>query len=107
MQTFYEEFQRLGAEIIAVSMDEPLESSKMALSTQASYKILSDPDGHVAKLYGVYNLLGDGIATPATFIISKDQNIEWQYIGQNVGDRPNTEAILDAIKYYLKSKQIL
>ena len=88
-------------------MDEQSESSKMAVVTQASYKILSDSDGYVARLYGVYNLLGDGIAAPSTFIISKDQNIEWQYVGQNVGDRPSTDVILDAIKYYLKSKRIL
>jgi peroxiredoxin len=45
--------------------------------------VLSDADHEVSQLYDVYDLLGDGLATPAVFIIDTNGTILWSQIGQN------------------------
>jgi len=57
--------------------------------------MLADSKHKVAEAYGVYNLLGDGLAAPAVFVIDTDGRIVWSYVGRNSSDRPNTQAILE------------
>lgn len=63
--------------------------------TGAPFPFLADPDHAVAEAYGVYNLLGDGIATPSVFVIDTSGRIVWSYVGQNAADRPSIETILE------------
>jgi len=67
----------------------------VARVTQAPFPILADSDHAVAEAYGVYNLLGDGIATPSVFVIDTSGHIVWSYVGQNAADRPSIETILE------------
>ena len=61
------------------------------------YPVLYDTDTSVTREWGVYNLLGDGVATPATFIIQTDGTIESGLVGQTISDRPTTESVLDTL----------
>jgi len=97
LQATYGQFKAKGAELAAVSMDDVTGAAQMAGLAQAQYFILADPYGAVARSYGVYNLLGDKVATPAVFIISARGNVLWRYIGQNAGDRPSPQEILEAL----------
>ncbi len=63
--------------------------------TEASFPILADPDHAVTEAYGVYNLLGDSIATPSVFVIDTSGHIVWSYVGQDAADRPDIETILE------------
>ena len=63
--------------------------------TGAAFPLLADPDHAVAEAYGVYNLLGDGLATPAVFIVDPSGNLVWSYVGQNAADRPSVDKILE------------
>ena len=63
----------------------------------ARFPILSDPDGATARSYGVFDLLGDGVATPATFIVKQEGSIGWCYVGQHIGDRATIQDILTAL----------
>ena len=94
----YTEFRSLDAEIVGISMDNVSETAGLAETVGAKFKLLSDPDGKVVKEYGVYNLLGDGVATPAVFIIGPNRYIEWSYVGTNVGDRPSASDILTRLQ---------
>ena len=67
-------------------MDKPTETRQMADKTGAHFPVLTDSDGTVARLYAVYDLLGDGLATPATFIIWSDGIIKWRYIAESIED---------------------
>ena len=51
----------------------------------------------MADAYGVYNLLGDGVATPAVFIIDQSGQIVWSYVGQSASDRPSVQTILETL----------
>ncbi|MCL0029292.1 redoxin domain-containing protein [Dehalococcoidia bacterium] len=94
----YPEFQYLDAEILGISMDNISETSTLAETLGVKYKLLSDPNGKVVKEYGVYNLLGDGLAAPAVFIIGPDRGIEWSHVGSNIGDRPSAGEIIAHLK---------
>ena len=66
----------------------------MALLTEAGFPILTDPTGAAARSYGVFDLLGDGVAAPATFIIAGDGGIVWHQIGDDIADRATPSEIL-------------
>ena len=52
----------------------------------------------MVKKYDVYNLLGDGLATPSVFIVSGEKSVNWKYIGESISDRPDNETLLSEIK---------
>ena len=53
-----------------MSTDERAGALQMALLAEAGFPVLTDPAGAAARSYGVFDLLGDGVAAPATFIIT-------------------------------------
>ncbi len=62
--------------------------------TKTTFPILADPDHAMADQYGVFNLLGDGVATPSVFVINQAGQITWSYVGKNINDRPTNQEIL-------------
>lgn len=94
LQSQYDTFQARQAEIVAVAVHELIDAQKVAQVTGAAFPLLADPDHTVAEAYGVYNLLGDNLATPAVFIIDKSGQIVWSYVGQDSNDRPDMQTIL-------------
>jgi len=70
----------------------------MAEHARAEFPILADLDQSIARKYGVYDLLDDGVAAPATFIIASDGVITWYDIGENITDRPSAEEVLGRLK---------
>ena len=80
--------------LLAVSMDDVSHARQMVDLHGLSYPILMDPSGTVAQRYGVFNLLGDGLAAPAIFIIDKQGLLRWQHVSQGATDRPTPELIL-------------
>ena len=63
----------------------------------AEFPVLADPDGATARSYGVFDLLGDGVATPATFIVREDGSIGWYQVGVDIADRATVEEIMAAL----------
>ena len=79
-------------------MDNLEEMQGLSRHLGLDYPLLSDPTGKVIKRYGVYNLLGDGVATPSVFVISDDKSVAWKYVGKTVSDRPTDTTILSKVK---------
>ena len=90
----YPELLKRNVSLAAISTDDTADALKMKELTGAEFAILSDKDAEVAKDYGVYNLLNDGVATPSAVIVSPEGYIEWKYVGKSVSDRPTPDAIL-------------
>ena len=80
--------------LLAVSMDDVSHARQMVDLHGLSYPVLVDPSGGVARSYGAFNLLGDGLAAPAIFIIDKRGLLRWQHVSQGATDRPTPERIL-------------
>jgi peroxiredoxin len=100
LQSQYHQFEARQTEIIALAVHEAVDAQVIAGVTNATFPLLADPDHAVAEAYGVYNLLGDGLATPAVFILDKSGHIVWSYIGQNASDRPDAQTILNNLPSY-------
>lgn len=75
-------------------MDDVYDARQMASLISAEFPILADHDGAVTRKYGVYDLLGDGVAAPSAFIIGSDGEVAWRYVGQNISDRPTNDGIM-------------
>lgn len=78
-------------------MDNLENAKAMAEVTGAQFQVLYDPEGMVVRRFGVYNILGDGVAAPSAFVIGKKRSLEWSYIGKNAGDRPSIDDLLSKL----------
>ncbi len=79
-------------------MDDHHRAKEMADLVNASFPVLADPRGKTIREYGVYDLLGDGVAAPATFILGQEGVILWKHVGQDIGDRPSSDQILGTLQ---------
>jgi peroxiredoxin Q/BCP len=94
LQAAYAQFRSHKAEILAVAFQDGSRAQTMAQAIQAEFPILADADHAVADAYGVFNLLGDGVATPSVFVIDPSGRIVWLHVGQDAGDRPAPNELL-------------
>ena len=90
-------FRERGVEIVAISTDSIEDAGNMVRWASAQYPVLSDSDTTVALEYGVFDLLGDGVAAPAVFILGKAGEILWSQVGENIADRPSAGEILSQL----------
>ena len=101
MQSFYNEFESRNVGLAAISTDLLVDAERMEVMAGAEFPILADTNENVSKSFGVFNLLGDGVAAPATFVILPDGGVVWGYVGLDIGDRVPTLAILEVLDVVL------
>lgn len=94
MHTQYAQFHEKQAEILALAYQDVGRAATMDGLVMAEFPILADADHAVADAYGVFNLLGDSVATPSVFIIDPSGQIVWTYVGKDAGDRPSVAEIV-------------
>jgi peroxiredoxin Q/BCP len=58
---------------------------------------LSDPNGDVIRLYGVWDEEGQ-IARPAIFVVDPEHVVRYAYVGQDFADRPGDDEVRDAVR---------
>jgi peroxiredoxin Q/BCP len=80
----HSEFAGQGAQVLGVSMDTLETQTKFAESLKTPFPLLADPDGAVAKAYGVWN--ADGYASRVTFVIAKDGKVAAVFEGKDALD---------------------
>ena len=66
----------------------------MADLVGAEYTVLADATRYVSEIYGVYDLLNDKVAAPATFLIRPNGRIAWRHVAEDITDRPTSVEIL-------------
>ncbi|HUB27559.1 MAG TPA: redoxin domain-containing protein [Tepidisphaeraceae bacterium] len=98
------EFQRLGAELIGISVDGPWCHAAFSRDRKLHFPLLADfePKGAVARSYGVYRE-SDGTCERALFVIDANGMIHWSYVSP-VGVNPGADGILSALEE-LQAKQ--
>ena len=94
----YSAIKSLGAELLAISTDSNADARSAVARLGLQYPVLYDPAADVVKAYGVYNLLGDDLAAPATFIIDKEAKIRWSYVGAHIADRATNRQIVNQLQ---------
>ena len=80
--------------LVAISTDNVLDAKNMAEFVGADFYILADDDASVARDYLIFDLYGDGVAAPATFILNRVGEVVAYHVGQDITDRPTAEMIL-------------
>lgn len=78
-------------------MDGALDAETMRNEFDLEFPVLYDSDHSVATEWGLFNLLGDGVSAPATFIIRTDGSLESALIGTNISERPTADSIIDVL----------
>ena len=94
MRKDYETIRGLDAEVLAVSNDRLSGAERAIDHLDLGFPVLFDPEARVIQSYGVFNTLSDGYATPSVFVIDKNGDVRWKYVGRHYNDRPTNEQII-------------
>jgi peroxiredoxin len=97
LQGIYPELTQLGGEVVVLSIDDAENAVAMKVGLGLEFPVLYDTDTSVTSEWGLYDLLGDGVSAPATFIIRTDGSIESALIGTSIDQRPTPDSILDVL----------
>lgn len=98
MTESYSEIQELDAEVLAISTDDLSNAQWVVDNLDVAFPILYDPDVTTVADYGVYNLLGDELATTSTFVIDKEGVIQWLHAGMFIDDQVPTSTVLEQLR---------
>jgi peroxiredoxin len=92
------EFQKLGAEVLGISVDGAWCHVAFSRDRKLHFPLLADfePKGAVARLYGVYRE-ADGTSERALFVINPAGAIHWSYVSP-VGVNPGADGVLSALE---------
>ncbi len=92
----YDLIRAEGAELLAISTDTLENARLMQELTGARFPVLADPDHAVTSAYGLFDLLGDGVSAPATYVLTP-RGIT-RHVGEDIGDRVPAAAIIDFLR---------
>lgn len=88
----YEEFSKLGAQVIGISSNDQASHEKFASQYKVPYLLLTDPGASVRDAYGVKKTFGL-LPGRATFVIDKNGTVRHIYSSQMNPDRHIDEAL--------------
>jgi peroxiredoxin len=114
----FSEFQEKGAQIVGVSVDEPLRVAEFGRNLEKEYLLQANryAEGQPIKLplhlvsdstREATRKLGIGeedprlglIARPTTILLDQEGTIHWLYIGKSPNDRPSADEILRGLTW--------
>ena len=94
-----EEFERLGATLLAISGDSVYSHAAFAEARNLRFPILSDyqPRGEVGRRYGVYEEAA-GMNRRALFVLDAEGIIRWSHVSLHRSIVPGADGILSALE---------
>jgi peroxiredoxin len=92
----FEEFESRGAQVAGISVDPPSNNARMVGKLLLPFPLLSDPEGELARLCGLWNE-EEGVAVPSVVVIDQSGEVRYVYSGTDVADRPRNEEVLAAL----------
>jgi len=97
-QELQPEFQRLGADMVAISVDGLYSHRAFAKDRHLRFPLLADfePKGDVSRSYGVYDT-ADGTSERALFVVDPDGVVRWSYVSPT-DVNPGADGILRALE---------
>ncbi len=84
--------------MIAISTDNLAGAERIVSRAGIPFLVLYDPEAEVVRDYGVYDLLGDGLAAPATFVVDGTGFVRWSHVGSRISDRAAAGTILEQLR---------
>ncbi len=104
MQPDYEAIQAAGAELLAISVDNPaqakesIEKVKRQDNVEIEFPLLGDPELKTIDAYNARDPLNPRIARPTTYIIDENGVIRWKFLDVRVGNRLKGDRIVAELK---------
>ncbi|MFY0627198.1 MAG: peroxiredoxin [Reichenbachiella sp.] len=95
----YNQFTKLGAEVIGISADSANSHLNFIKKHQLNYSLLSDPNQSVAKQFGLSNSLFGLLSPRITFVFNKEGKLL-----KTIGSRWNGKAHMTEALNVLKSQ---
>ncbi len=93
-------FNEVGIRPVAISVDAPEDSRKLAQSQGYTFPILSDRNADVIRRYDLVHakagITGNDIARPAEFMIDSSGTVRWINLTENYWVRARPEQVLEA-----------
>ena len=97
-----DKFNEAGVRPIAISVDSPEESRKLAEQSGYTFTFLSDANAEVIRRYDLVHPgageNGRDISRPAEFLIDSSGTVRWVNLTENYTVRARPEQILEASK---------
>jgi len=94
------EFDKRGIRIVAISVDAPEESRRMAQKLGITFPLLSDPKNEVTRKYDLLHTGGgpkaSDIARPAEFLIDSAGSVLWVNLTESAVVRARPAQVLKA-----------
>ena len=84
--------------MLAISTDDLSGAQSIVGKVGIEFPVLYNSDTDVVDAYGVYNLRGDSLAAPATFVIDSEGIVRWSHVSRRTSDRPKTSEIIKQLK---------
>jgi glutaredoxin-dependent peroxiredoxin len=95
------EYEKLDAEVIAVSVDSPFTLEKFKEEQNLNFTLLSDFNKEVSRNYGalyedfVFGM--KGVSKRSAFVVDKEGELRYAEVLENAGDLPNFEAVKETL----------
>ncbi len=91
-----EEFENRGVQVAGISVDPPSNNAKMVGKLQLPFPLLSDPEGELARLFGLWDDV-EGVAVPAVVVVDQSGEVRYLYEGRDLADRPRDDEVFAAL----------
>ncbi len=91
--------EQLGAQVWAISADDPDRVGSFRDKKGVTYSLLHDPDGSVFDAYGVRNERADKtIPHPTVVVVDADMTARYVVSDENYRRRPPTDEVVQAVR---------
>ena len=84
-------------DVAGISVDPVGNNRAMVDKLLLPFPLLTDPDGHVIRGWGVWSDDDGGLARPAIYAIRPDGSLAWQYVGRDFADRPTDDELFQSL----------
>jgi len=101
LQDGFTEFEELGANVFAISIDSIFSHQAWAEKLGITFPLLSDFNREVIRAYGVIHeeILGlKGIAKRSVFILDREGTVRYRWVSEDPSQLPNMEEVKEQIK---------
>ena len=88
-----DELQARGADVIAISVDDPETNAALVDRLDLSFPVLSDAELATVRSFGVEDVPND-ISKPAAFLVDADGTILFSKVGESATDRADLDQVL-------------
>ena len=87
----------MGAEVIAISVDNTEKNRELVDKLKLPFPVLSDADHKVIDAYDLYNQEAK-IAKPAVFVIDTKGVVRWTFLDEDYKIRAVNDVVLDELR---------